>query len=107
MPKKTSVTSKPPDPLDSAMERLERADEATGLLEYSADYEEPTGRHEVTVNLQQPHPPQPSQPQIEVTQPAPGVWTIAIKVVDRLRGGWLVAAILIAALAVLKWFGKL
>jgi hypothetical protein len=89
------------------MERLERADEATGLLEYSADFEEPTGRHEVNVIMQQPTVPQPSQPQIEVSQPTPGVWTIAIKVVDRLRGGWLVAAILIAALAALRWFGKL
>lgn len=78
MPKKKLASSKPPDPLDRAMERLERADEATGLLEYSADYDEPTGRHEVTVNL---HGPSPSQHEIEA--PATNT-TVAVTVAKRL-----------------------
>lgn len=41
------------------MERLDRADQATELLEYSADFDEPTARTEVHV-----HQPQPSQPEI-------------------------------------------
>ncbi len=58
----SSTLSTPPDPLDAASEHLDRADKATELLDYSEDFEEPTGRHEVTVNLH--NPPQPSQPQI-------------------------------------------
>ncbi len=58
-----SSKERSPDPLDAAIERLERADEATKLLEYSEDFEEPTGRHEVTVNLHNPHP---SQHELEV-----------------------------------------
>jgi hypothetical protein len=56
--------SLPPDPLDRARERLDRADQATDLLEYSADFDEPTARTEVHV-----HHPQPSQPEIIRTEP--------------------------------------
>lgn len=111
-PKRTSVPSKPPDPLDSALERLDRADEATRLLEYSADFEEPTGRHEVTVNLTQPqapHPPQQSQPQIEVTEPAPGVLKVVFTVVQKFPawGAVMVALAAIAAYVILKLRGAL
>lgn len=86
---------------------IQDSKDATKLLAYSEDFEEDTARHEVTVNLHNPTPPQPSQPQIEVTEQSPGVWTVAITAVRRLSGWKLVAAIGITALAVLRWFGKL
>lgn len=100
--KSKAPRSQHPDPLDSAMERLDRADEATRLLEYSHDYEEDTGRHEVTVNLTAPTAPQPSQPQIEVSQPSPGVFNIAITAVKQLSG-WSLAAVLIVAILAYAW----
>ncbi len=101
------LREKEPDPLDEMQAAIQDGKDATKLLEYSEDFDEPTGRTEVTLNLHNQHPPQPSQPQIELSQPAPGVWTIAFTAVKRLTGWKLVAAIAITALAVLRWFGKL
>lgn len=46
------------DPLEAARQELARLKDAD-------DWDEPTGRTEVTVNLQPPSPPQPSQPDRE------------------------------------------
>lgn len=46
------------DPLDAARHELDR-------LKDASDWDEPTGKTEVTVNLQPPNPPQPSQPDRE------------------------------------------
>lgn len=46
------------DPLEAARQELARLKDAD-------DWDEPTGRTEVTVNLQPPTPPQPSQPDRE------------------------------------------
>jgi hypothetical protein len=74
-----------PDPLDRARQAIEDGRAATRKLDSYDDWEEPTGKHEVTVNLVNPHPPtppQPSQPEVTVTQPTPGV----IAVVTTLTG---------------------
>lgn len=63
--KNGSPRSKEPDPIDEMRAAIEDGKEATKLLEYSADFDEDTGRTEVTVNLQQP-----SQPEIKVSEPA-------------------------------------
>ena len=105
-----SLDSRDLDPLTKAQARLQAAREANNLLLDAADWDEDTGRTEVTVNLaNHPSPPQPSQPQIEVSQPEPGVFKIAFTAVKQLHGGWL-AAVLIAVAAMytfLKWSGKL
>jgi hypothetical protein len=105
----SSNSSAPPDPLDRAREALVDAKEARKLLEYSDDFEEDTNRHEVTVNLQAPHPPQPSQPQIEVTEPAPGVLKVVFTVVQKFPawGAVMVALAAIAAYVILKLRGAL
>lgn len=102
-----STQSNAPDPLDKAREALNEAREATKLLEYSEDFDEPTGRTEVTVNLRDAHPPQPSQPQIEVT--APGVLKVVFTVVQKFPawGAVMVALAAIAAYVVLKLRGAL
>lgn len=107
-----STTSKKSslDPLDETVAHLDRADKATELLEYSEDFDEPTGRTEVNVTLQQPpgHP-QPSQPNIEVTQDKPNVLRIVFTVVQKFPawGAVLVALAAIAAYVVLKLRGAL
>lgn len=70
------------DPLDRAAERLARADEATKLLEYSEDFEEPTGRHEVTVNLHG----HPSQHEIERPSSDPPQAKVAVSFIKAVRG---------------------
>lgn len=91
-----------PDPLDEMRAAIEDGREATKLLAYSEDFEEDTARHEVTVNLTAPTAPQPSQPQIEVSQPSPGVFNIAITAVKQLSG-WSLAAVLIVAILAYAW----
>lgn len=105
----STTSSVPPDPLDRAREALKEAREATKLLEYSEDFDEPTGRTEVTVNMQQPHPPQPSSPQVEVTEPAPGVLKVVFTVVQKFPawGAVMVALAAIAAYVILKLRGAL
>jgi hypothetical protein len=95
------------DPLDKARAKLQEAREANNLLLDAADFDEDTGRHEVTVNLNQPSTPQPSSPQIEVSQPEPSVLKIAFTAVNRLKGWPLAFAIAVAVAAVLRWYGKL
>lgn len=79
------------------------------MLEYSEDFEEDTARHEVTVNLTNPHPPQPSSPQIEVTEPTPGVLKVVFTVVQKFPawGAVLVALAAIAGYVILKLRGAL
>lgn len=90
------------DPLDEAEKHLAAADKATGLLEYSEDFDEPTGRTEVTVNLQQP-----SQPDIEGKSEPPQA-KVAVSFIKAVRG-WpqMFAALGLFALAAwvawLKW----
>lgn len=90
-------------------EAIGEKNEAIRSLEDAPDWEEDTARHEVTVNLHNPTPPQPSSPQIEVSQPEPGVFKIAFTAVKQLHGGWLAAVLMtaIAAYAFLKFYGKL
>lgn len=104
-----STQSNAPDPLDKAREALSEAREATKLLEYSEDFDEPTGRTEVTVNLREAHPPQQSSPQIEVTEPAPNVLKVVFTVVQKFPawGAVMVALAAIAAYVVLKLRGAL
>lgn len=45
--------------------QLDAAESATEQLAGATDWDEPTGKTEVTVNLQPPTPPQPSQPDRE------------------------------------------
>lgn len=109
-PKRGSPTSSaPPDPLDRARQAIADGRDATKLLEYSDDFDEPTGRHEVTVNLTAPTPPQPSQPQLEVTEQAPGVLKVVFTVVQKFPawGAVLVALAAIAAYVILKLRGAL
>lgn len=61
-----SDSGRAPDPLDRAREALSDAREATRLLEYSEDFDEPTGRTDVNVHLH--HPPSPSHPDVTDTQ---------------------------------------
>jgi hypothetical protein len=103
----TSASNASKMPLDKARENLQEAREANNLLEYAEDFDEPTGRHEVTVNLH--NPPQPSSPHIEVSQPEPGVFRIAYTAVSQLRG-WplaLVLVVVVAGYVVLKLRGAL
>jgi len=55
------------------------------------------------------HPPQPSTPQIEVSQPEPGVFKIAYTAVSQLRGWPLfwTLAVIAGCYTFLKWAGKL
>jgi len=107
-PKTESSRSSVIDPLDAAREDLGQSKEATKLLEYSDDFDELTGKTEVTVNLQNPQP-QPSQPNIEVTQDKPGVLRIVFTVVQKFPawGAVIVALAAIAAYVVLKLRGAL
>lgn len=100
--KTASTTSKTtaPDPLDSLDQHLATADKATGLLEYSADFDEPTGRTEVTVNLQQP-----SQPDIDVKSEQQSEAKVAVSFIKAVRG-WPQAVVglgLLALLAFVAW----
>jgi hypothetical protein len=65
-----SLSASAPDPLDRARERLARATEATNLLEYTDDFDEPTGRTDVHVHM--PSKPD-SDPPPKVEQ---AVWLI-------------------------------
>lgn len=119
-PRDASTSSKlsAPDPLDRARERLNRAAEATRLLEYSEDFDEPTGRTDVNVHLH--HPPQPSYPDVTDTQritaipksvppPGPVKWLVAVLQLlppgARVIGlGMVIAALVVLFLkGVLKW----
>lgn len=88
---------------------MDEADKATSLLEYSEDLDEPTGKHEVTVNLNNPHPPSPSQPQIEVDPAKPGVLTIVFTTVQKFPpwGAVLVALAALASYVYLKAIGAI
>lgn len=101
--------SKGPDPLDEMRAAVEDSKEATKLLSYSEDLEEDTARHEATVNLHNPTPPQPSQPQIEVEQQAPGVLKVVFTVVQKFPawGAVIVALAAIAAYVILRLRGAL
>lgn len=55
-----SHRSSAPDPIDRAREALAESRQATKLLEYSEDFDEPTGRTDVQVHLH--HAPFSSQP---------------------------------------------
>lgn len=94
-----SSRSNAPDPLDAAREALQESKKATELLECSEDFDEPTGRTEVTVNLQQP-----SQPEIKVDAPQT---QLNLELATRFRHWPQVAALaLLAALvAFLAWLG--
>lgn len=114
--KRGSPSSSAPDPLDRARDALEEAKEARKLLEYSEDFEEPTGRTEVTVNLREPQQSSPQlaataavTPQVEVSQPEPGVLRIAFTAVKQLSGWPLfwTLAVVAACYTFLKWAGKL
>lgn len=107
--KTESSRSSAPDPLDAARESLGESKEATNLLEYSEDFDEKTGRTEVTVNMTQPTPPQLSQPNIEVTQDKPGVLRIVFTVVQKFPawGAVIVALAAIAAYTYLRVVGAL
>jgi hypothetical protein len=98
--KKDSQSSNGPteDPLEKARTRLDSAHEANNLLMEADDFDEETGKHEVTVNLHNATPAQPSSPQIEVSQPEPGVFRIAYTAVSQLRG-WPLAFVLLAVVA--------
>ena len=89
-------------------ENLSDMADARKLLEYSEDFDEPTGRHEVTVNLTAPIP-QPSQPQIEVEQQAPGVLKVVFTVVQKFPawGAVIVAVAAIAGYVYLRAIGAL
>ena len=58
----SSTSNVQTDPLDAAREALSESKDATRLLEYSEDFDEPTGRTEVNVRIEQP-----SRPEIEMT----------------------------------------
>lgn len=92
----------PSDPLEAARSELAKLRDAD-------DWDEPTGRTEVNVIMQQPTPPQPSQPQIEVQQESPGVLKVVFTVVQKFPawGAVLVALAAIAAYVVLKLRGAL
>lgn len=82
---------------------IEDSKEATKLLEYSADFDEDTGRTEVTVNLQQP-----SQPDIERPKSDPPQAKVAVSFVRAVRG-WpqaLVALGVLALVAFWLWLGR-
>lgn len=108
-PKGTLSTSRTLDPLDSAESHLDDADAATRLLEYSADINEDTARHDITVTVNpQPTPPSPSSPQLDVTQQAPGVLRVVFTVVQKFPawGSVLVALAAIAGYVFLKYTGS-
>lgn len=89
------------DPLDEADDAI------TELKRLGGEDEEETGR----VNLPpiHIHAPQPSTPQIEVSQPEPGVFKIAYTAVSQLRGWPLfwTLAVIAGCYTFLKWSGKL
>jgi len=89
------------DPLDEADDALAE------MKRLSRDDDEDTG-----VKLLPPihfHAPQPSAPQIEVSQPEPGVFKIAYTAVSQLRGWPLfwTLAVIAGCYTFLKWSGKL
>ncbi len=100
--KNASLHSKEPDPLDEMRAAIEDGKKATKLLDYTDDWEEPTGRTEVTVNLQQP-----SQPEIKVSEP-PGSKVSPVHIVFTVVrkfppwGAVVVAVVAIAAYVYLK-----
>lgn len=97
MPNAKSASSKPPDPLDAATERLDRADQATDLLEYSEDFDEPTGRTEVTVNLQ--HPSQPEITRTESNPPSKVSPLVIVLTVAKKFPAWGAVIVALAAIA--------
>lgn len=101
------LREKEPDPLDEMQAAIQDGKDATRLLEYSEDFDEPTGRTDITVNLHGAHPPSPSQPQIEVTEDKPGVLRIVFTVVQKFPawGAVVVALALIAAYVILALRG--
>lgn len=107
--KESPDSSEQQDPLEKARDKLREAGEANNLLLDAADWDEDTARHEVTVNLNNPAPPQQSQPHIEVQQESPGVLNVVFTVVQKFPawGAVLVALAAIVAWAFLKWSGKL
>lgn len=63
------------DPLDQLREGIQEGREATKLLDYSEDFDEPTGRTEVNVRIEQP-----SRPEIELTTSGGDKpWTAALR----------------------------
>lgn len=92
--KSVSPRSKEPDPIDEMRAAIEDGREASKLLAYSADFDEDTGRTEVTVNLQQP-----SQPEIKVSEPdKPGAIHVVLTVVRKFPA-WGSVIVALAALA--------
>lgn len=99
-PKSGSPSLSAPDPLDRAREAVKTGNKATDLLEYSEDFEEKTGRTEVTVNLQQP-----SQPDIDVKSEQQSEAKVAVSFIKAVRG-WPQAVVglgLLALLAFVAW----
>jgi hypothetical protein len=82
---------------------IEDGKEATKLLAYTDDWEEPTGRTEVTVNLQHP-----SQPEIQIKESEPPskkgtvihILTTPLRITNGYQlAGFAIAAALVAFLA--------
>lgn len=88
------------DALDRMRKGIEDGKAATKQLADADDYDEKTDSH-ITLNLTAPNPA-PSQSQIEVAQPSPGILTIVFTGVKQLSGGWL-AAVLIVAIIAYAW----
>lgn len=96
-----SRVSKPLDALDRMRSAIEDGKKATELLKYSEDFDEPTGRHEVTVNLHQPG--HPSQPELvaKVSMPVPA--RAAVGILGAVKG-WPQAIAALAAAALAAWW---
>lgn len=91
--KSVSSTSREPDPLDRAQRAVEDGRAATRELMDAGDWDEPTGRTEVTVNLRMQ-----SQPEVEPSRPD-GMVGVAHATVNKLPPSHLLIVVLVVALA--------
>ncbi len=101
--KLVSSTSNAPDPLDAAREALQESRKATELLEYSADYDEDTGRTEVTVNLQQPSHPELKIDEVPASKVSP---LVIVLTVARKFPAWGAVIVALAAIAAYVYLNR-